>query len=112
MAQLRRDYQEFVKRGAEIIAIGPEGPKAFNAYWHSQKMPFIGIPDPKHRVAELYSQQVKILKLGRMPALIVIDKKGNIRYRHYGNSISDIPKNEDVLSLLDELNKESVIEGA
>ena len=106
MAQLHQDYPKFVKRDAEVIAVGPEGPKAFNAYWHTQKMPFVGIPDPEHKVAKLYGQQVKILKLGRMPALMVIDKKGNIRYRHYGNAMSDIPKNEDILSLLDELNKE------
>jgi len=26
MAQLRHDYQEFVDRGAEVIAVGPEKP--------------------------------------------------------------------------------------
>jgi len=106
MAQLRQDYKEFVRRDAEVIAIGPEGPEAFNSFWHGHKMPFTGIPDPKHKVANLYGQQVKLVKLGRMPALMVIDKKGNLRYRHYGNAMSDIPKDEDILSLLDELNKE------
>ena len=29
MAQLRHDYPEFVRRQAEVIAIGPEDPAAF-----------------------------------------------------------------------------------
>ncbi len=97
MAQLRHDYQEFVKRDAEIIAIGPETEKAFVPWWHSMKMPFPGIPDPEHKVASLYGQQVKLLRLGRMPELVVVDKEGNMRLKHQGKAMSDIPTNEEVL---------------
>jgi peroxiredoxin len=107
MAQLRQDYQKFVDRHAEVIAVGPEGTKTFSAYWHKEKMPFVGIADPKHVIAKLYGQKVKLLKLGRMPAIMVIDKEGGIRYQHYGDSMSDIPSNEEIMSLLDNLNKES-----
>lgn len=106
MARLRQDYQKFVERQAEVIAVGPEDAKAFADWWHSEKMPFIGIPDPKHIVAKLYGQKVDPLKFGRMPALVVVDKEGKIRYQHYGKSMSDIPPNEEILSLLDDLNKE------
>jgi len=41
-----------------------------------------------------------------MPALIVIDKAGQIRYRHYGDSMRDIPANDEILSLLDQLNQD------
>jgi len=68
-------------------------------------MPFTGIPDPEHKIANLYGQKVNLLKLGRMPAMIVIDKRSKIRYQHYGESMSDIPEDEEVLALLDELNK-------
>jgi peroxiredoxin len=106
MAQLRQEYQEFVKRGAEVIVIGPENSEAFADWWHENKMPFIGLPDPEHSVSKLYGQQVKILKLGRMPAQLIIDKKGLIRYKHYGSSMSDIAENSEILSKLDQLNKE------
>jgi peroxiredoxin len=69
-------------------------------------MPFTGIPDPEHKVANLYGQQVKILKLGRMPELVVVDKQGNMRLKHQGQAMSDIPSNKEVLALLDEINKE------
>ena len=106
MAQLRQDYQQFVSRNTEIIAIGPESAKEFKQWWHEHQMPFTGIADPEHVVAKMYGQQVKVLKLGRMPASFLIDKNGNIRHKHFGESMSDIPENQQILSLLDELNKE------
>lgn len=106
MAQLRQEYDEFVKRGAEVIAISPESAQAFSEWWHEHRMPFVGLADPDHSISRLYGQQVKILKLGRMPAQLIVDKKGMIRYKHYGNSMSDIPENGDLLAVLDDLNKE------
>jgi peroxiredoxin len=106
MAQLRRDYRRFTDRQAEVIAVGPEDAKSFTDFWESHHMPFPGIPDPRHSIAGLYGQKVKLLKMGRMPALVVIDKQGKIRYGHYGDSMSDIPTDEEILALLDSLNKE------
>jgi len=106
MAQLRQDYHKFVERNAEIIAIGPEDGKSFADWWRNHQMPFVGIGDSEHIIAEMYGQQVKVLKLGRMPASFLIDKNGNIRYKHFGESMSDVPENKQILSLLDELNKE------
>ena len=106
MVQLRQDYQEFTNRNADVVVVGPEKPEKFRAFWKKEHMPFIGIPDPQHTVAKLYGQQVKILKLGRMPSIVIIDKSGKIRYRHFGNSMMDIPANKKLLSVLDELNHE------
>ena len=33
MAQLRHDYQEFVKRGAEVVVVGPDDLEAFKTFW-------------------------------------------------------------------------------
>jgi peroxiredoxin len=106
MAQLRQDYKKFVDRNTEIIAIGPEDAKSFADWWHNEHMPFVGIADPKHVIAKMYGQKVNPLKFGRMPAFFVVDKEGKIRYSHYGNSMSDIPSDEEIISLLDDLNKE------
>jgi peroxiredoxin Q/BCP len=104
---LRRDYQKFTDRRAEVIAIGPENAKRFTEYWRAHDMPFPGIPDPQHRIASLYGQQVKLLKLGRMPALVVIDKEGRMLHRHFADSMSDIPDDEKILAMLDGLNQAS-----
>jgi len=107
MAQLRQDYAQFVERDTEVIAIGPEAREAFAAYWNGHEMPFTGIPDPKHTVPELYGQEIKVFKLGRMPAQVIVDKTGRVRYVHYGRSMSDIPANDEVLAVLDQLNREA-----
>ena len=106
MAQLRQDYQKFVDRGAEVVVIGPDGEKAFQNYWQKEGLPFVGLADPSHTVAQRYGQEVKLLRLGRMPALMVIDKAGQVRYAHYGGSMSDIPPNAEILGIVDELNQE------
>ncbi len=108
MAQLRQDYQRFIENNTEIVTVGPEDVKGFTSWWHEHQMPFIGIPDPKHDIAGLYSQEFKVLKGGRLPALIVIDRDGKIRLSHYADSPSDIPSDEEILALLEKLNKEQV----
>jgi peroxiredoxin Q/BCP len=104
MAQLRQDHGEFVRRQVEVIVIGPEGASAFEAYWREHDLPFIGLPDPKGAVRRLYGQEVNLLKMGRMPAQVIVDKAGIVRFAHYGRSMSDIPENRAALALLDEIS--------
>jgi peroxiredoxin Q/BCP len=40
-----------------------------------------------------------------MPAQVVIDKEGKARFVHYGDSMSDIPENQELLDLLAGLNR-------
>jgi peroxiredoxin Q/BCP len=103
MAQLRQDYGEFQERNVEVIALGPDGPGAFKRFWQEQDMPYIGLADIKSQTADLFYQEVNLLKLGRMPAVFIIDLAGQIRYSHYGSSMSDIPGNEEVLQALDQI---------
>jgi peroxiredoxin len=103
MAQLRLDYSKFVERNAVIIVVGPEGAEAFGAYWQKESLPFIGLPDPTHSVLKLFGQEVNLFKLGRMPAQVIVDRQGIARYAHYGHAMSDLPPNEELLALLDEV---------
>jgi len=108
MAQLRQDYREFLARDAKVLVVGPDSESAFRDFWQQEDMPVIGLADPSHAVARRYGQEVKLLKFGRMPALMVIDKAGQVRYKHYGDAMSDIPPNADMLAILDALNQEAV----
>ena len=107
MARLRDEYELFVSRGAVIMAIGPNPPEAFEQYWQNENIPFVGLPDADHRVARMYKQEVNLFKLGRMPLNCVVDRKGYIRHAHYGASMQDIPSNEELLHVIDELNASS-----
>jgi peroxiredoxin len=103
MAQLRLDYEKFVERDAVVMAVGPDSREIFNKYWEKQDMPFIGLADPDHKVARQYDQEVNFLKLGRVPAQMIIDKSGILRYVHYSRSMSDIPENEEILEIIDKI---------
>ena len=110
MAQLRLDYQMFIDRETEVLVVGPDSQAAFENYWSKHRLPFIGLPDPNHQVANIYRQQVKLLRFGRMPAIFVIDKNGQIRYQNYGDGMHDIPDNRIILALLEKMNKEMEVD--
>lgn len=104
---MRRNHENFTRRDTIVISIGPENSASFQHYWLKKNLPFIGLPDEKHSVLKLYGQQVKLFKFGRQPAQMIVDKQGMLRYVHYGNSMSDIPTSEEMLSLLDQLQAEA-----
>ena len=99
---MRQDYRRFRESDTEIVVIGPENADSFRKYWEKNDLQFIGLPDPEHKISTLYGQEVKLLKLGRMPAQMLIDKSGMLRYVHYGHSMVDIPTNEEIFSLIKE----------
>jgi peroxiredoxin len=104
MAQLRQDYAQFTALEVEIIVVGPEDADAFRKFWANENLPFTGLPDPKASVLKLYGQEVNLFKLGRMPAQVIIDRSGMVRYVHYGHAMSDIPENEELLGLFKALD--------
>jgi peroxiredoxin Q/BCP len=96
MAQLRQEHDRLAKLDVEVLVVGPEKPQAFRDHWAKESLPFIGLPDPTHSVIKLYGQEVKIFKFGRMPAQMLIDKSGILRFVYYGQSMSDIPSVDDI----------------
>jgi peroxiredoxin Q/BCP len=100
MAQLRQDYKRFEKLNTKIVVVGPENAESFRKYWMKEALPFVGLPDPDHRVLKLYGQEASLFKLGRLPAQMLIDKPGMLRYVHYGHSMMDIPSNKEIISLI------------
>ena len=106
MAQLRQEYAEYTRRDAEVIVVGPENAAAFKVYWANEKLQYVGLPDPEKTVLKRYGQETNLFKLGRMPAQVVTDKAGIARYAHYGHDMSDIPSNQEIFTVLDELNSQ------
>ena len=100
---MKEDFEKFKSRNTTIVAIVPHSQEKVAAYWKKEELPMIGIPDEEGRIADLYGQEWKLLKFGRMPALFVVDTKGNLAFAQYGTSMSDIPTNSEILQLLDGL---------
>ena len=104
MGRLRNDFAKFEKLNTYLYPILVDGPK--NASKMEQKYAaskFAVFYDEKNEVSKILHQEKKILKLGRMPGLIVVDKEGIIQYAYYGDSMKDIPKNETILEILQKL---------
>ena len=104
MAQLRQDHEKFVERDTAVVVVGPENAQKFADYFGENDLPFVGLPDPKHSVLKLYGQQIKLFKFGRMPAQLLVDKEGVVRFVHYGHNMTDIPPTEEMLALIDQLD--------
>lgn len=101
---MRDEFKLFETRDSVIISIGPEPAAKFKGYWDLNHLPFIGLPDPQAKVLKLYGQEVNLFKLGRMPAQMIIDKNGMLRYIHYGHDMTDIPSNQEIIQILDQIN--------
>ncbi len=67
-------------------------------------MPFVGLSDVGNKTSKSYYQEFNLAKFGWVPAMFVVDIQGKIRYIHYGSSMSDIPKNQEILRVLDDIN--------
>lgn len=103
MAQLRQEYDKFRALDTAVVVVGPEKAAKFNAYFTEHDLPFIGLPDPQHRVLKLYGQQIKLFKFGRMPAQLLVDRDGVVRFVHYGHSMKDIPATDEMVALIEQL---------
>lgn len=103
MMQLHQDYDKFLEKDTKIVVIGPENANKFKDYWEENNLKFYGIPDEKKSVLKLYEQKVNLFKLGRMPAQMLVDKEGGLRYIHYGHSMQDIPENSEMFELINKL---------
>jgi peroxiredoxin Q/BCP len=97
---MRDDYPKFRALGATIVVVTRHNQKEMQEYWQKEKLPFVGVPDPAGAVTDVYGQQWKLFKLGRMPAQFVVDCQGKIAFVHYASGMSDIPTDETMLKLM------------
>lgn len=99
---MRDAYVRFTSLGAQIYVVAPHGAEEVRTFWLEYALPFIGLPDPDGRLADLYGQEWNAFRLGRMPALLVLDAERRVVLAHYGKSMGDIPTEDEVLEALGE----------
>ncbi len=100
---MRKQHARFLALDCQILNVGPDNAQKFIEYWREHELPFFGLADPDHRVSQPYGQAIRLLKLGRMPLQLVIDRDGVIVQRHDAGSMRDIPHPTTVLDLLEKL---------
>lgn len=98
---LIKDLARFKKLDTELYVITAdrfENARRLEVTYLKKQIPIYF--DTKHDIVTLLKQDVKILRLGRLPAILIVDKKGIIRYAYYGSSFLDIPSNRELLRTL------------
>ncbi len=98
---MKRDIDKFKALNTEVLGVlvaKEHTGKEFNDRIIKNAYPLL--LDTKEDVAHAYAQEIKLLKGGRMPGFLVIERDQKISYVHYGVSMKDIPKNEFVLDFL------------
>lgn len=100
---MKEDIRQFTERKAQIVVIAPHDQAKVRSYWEKENLPFIGIPDPDGTLGKLYGQEWNLIKLGRMPALFIVDRKGSIVFSQYASSMADIPENKELFQILERI---------
>lgn len=100
---MRDDYDQFTKRGAEIIGVAPHGPDEVRSLVESIRVPFPVLADENREVFAQYEVESRPWSLGQRPGVYVVDASGMIRWAHVGWQQWDIPTNREVLAILDNL---------
>ncbi len=96
---MTEEYLRFRDAGAEIIALVIDTPEAARTYFAEHRIPFQCLVDPERRVYGQYQVQSNLMYLGQRPALLVIDRKGVVRYACFGRQQWEIPSNAQVLEV-------------
>lgn len=100
---MKEDIGRFTDRKAQIIVVAPHEAEKVRSYWKRENLPFTAIPDPDGVLGKRYSQEWSLFKLGRMPALFVIDRNGTVAYAQYAGSMADIPDTDTLIRVLEGL---------
>jgi peroxiredoxin Q/BCP len=100
---MRDDMQRFRQAGAKIFVVVKDKAHKMRRYWSKQLLPFAGIPDPEGVLGQLYGQQWRLTRLGRLPAIFVVDRQRRLAHVHYSRSMSDIPEIRTLLQVVQSL---------
>jgi len=106
MAQLRRDSDEYAKRGAKLLGVVVQRLTRLEAYLRGHPMPYPMLADEKREVTRAYGVYIAFgldsFRIAR-PATFLIDPAGTVRFIHVGKHQFDRPRPERVWQALDAL---------
>ncbi|ELZ75991.1 peroxiredoxin family protein [Haloferax larsenii] len=110
---MKRRYDEFESRDAEVVSVLPDPPERAEKWQRSYDLPFPLLADPGADVGDEFDQPTRFGALGklhdmvgRMPEAVLVDLRGDdpdVTYTHRGSSPSDRPEIDDLLQRIDRL---------
>jgi peroxiredoxin Q/BCP len=109
LIRLAQDLDKFKELDTEVYVVTAdrfENARRLELVYIKGKFPIYF--DKEHEVVKLLKQDVKILQLGRLPAILIVDKEGMIQYAYYGSSFLDIPSNRQLIRTLKKIEGKEV----
>ena len=104
-ARLRKDLEKFEELDGYLYPIMADNEKNAKKMEEKYARKYPIFYDDTKKIPKLLNQEIKWSKMGRMPGLLMVDKKGVIRYTYYGDNMHDIPENEEILEILRKINQ-------
>lgn len=105
-ANLRKDYEKFEEKDVYLYAILVDNEENAKKLEQKYAKKYPVFYDQTKKVVQMFHQEIKITKLGRMPGLLIVDKQGIVQYAYYGDSMKDIPDNNTLFEVIDKINNE------
>ena len=106
--QLRRlaeDFYKFKELNVELIPILQDNKKNTRKMEERYGKKIYPIYyDVKREIGKAFKQEISLLKLGRMPATLIVDKDGIIKWTYYADSLEDVPSNDEMLEIIENLD--------
>ncbi len=90
MVRLHQEIDFFKSKNTNLVVIVPENEASLTKYLNKNSINLNFVSDSTHKIADKYNQAVKLLKLGRMPAQVLLDKNLNVVFEHHANNMKDI----------------------
>ena len=103
LASYARRFEEFERRGAQLAGISVDPPPNNARMVGKLLLPFPLLSDPEGELARLYglwNAQEGVA----VPAVVVVDRSGEVRYLYSGSDFADRPRDEGIFATLDELD--------
>jgi peroxiredoxin len=103
LASYARRFEEFEKRGAQIAGISVDPPSNNARMVGKLLLPFPLLSDPEGELARLcglWNAEERVA----VPAVVIVDQSGEVRYLYSGRDFADRPGDEEVFATLDELD--------
>jgi len=102
-AHLRKGFEKFEQMDAFLYPILADSEDNAKKLEKKYAIKYPIFYDPSKKVPKMLNQEIKLLKFGRMPGLLIVDKEGIIQYAYYGDNMHDIPENETLFEVLEKI---------
>lgn len=103
LAGFARQYAEFERRGTQVTAISADPPENSVEMVGKLMVPFPLLSDPRGDLAKRYGLWNES-ESAAVPAIVVMDRSGEIRYLYTGTDFADRPGDDEVFTALDDVD--------